>query len=1336
MAQSTWEGATSNDWGTGSNWNPAGVPADGSDVVIADSTGSSSRLILNGDREVGSWLFGDSGTRNSGFTVRTVDDTLKVNGGLTAGELTGVRLSYFGNVTITQDQEWSIGGQVGAHNSDKGVFIREVTNSGGTRTGVSSLVLDGNLSKSDTGQLVIAATTVSGAGNFIVNDGALKLNAGASSRLTVGGTGNITLSSIGQLFVARNSGTMDITRDIILNDTSGMVWGGGGTSNDSTIASDIAWNGSAHTLNMASNNRYESTGAWTGSATVNRTGTRTLTLSGDNSGFTGTLNLGGGTNHINSSLGGTLNVDGGTANLNGPLTGDLNINGGTANLSSSVAGNLTLAFGAAVTGEVVVGGGLDLDEGTFSIDPTTAASFGATGALTLTGTNEVTLSANPISSAPFTVLSYGGILTGGVANLDLVGGAANYRSPTFNDATPGIITLAVGSESRTWTGGDGDWDINTTANWVEGDQLFYQLDDVTFGETGAAIISLIDMVSPSTITVDSSTDYEFLSSFATDLIAGSGSLTKDGAGTLTIGGTNTFNGGIQIAGGLIKPVGNQALGGNGQVITIASGAALDANGVMSANRDYHAVISGTGVGGTGAIVNTGAGKNNGFVSITLAADASIGGTGRFDVRPITAGTAFIDLASFTLRKSGSNLVSLVDGTWSAAGAVEIDEGTLAITRMNVSGIGSINVNSGATLQLENNNTGTTITKEISIDNGTLRNIGANFTLDSAITVSNTASFQMDSFTMVLSNNITGGGLLNKTGTTTLTLAGDATHSGGTIVASGRLQVGNNGTSGSITGDITNNGTLRFKRSDAHHYGGIVSGSGTFDKEGDGMLTVSGVSTYTGLTSIDSGTLKLDGGNNRLPTSNQLLIANTVDASFDLNGFNQEFRTLNGGGSTGGRVISSGGITSVVTMRPSGGDSVTFSGRIDGDVRVEISGSKSEPSGGTPRQRFAGTASSYTGGVLVDGATLLLRGDGSLGTVPASFEADNITLRNNGTILNNEQALTIDANRGITIGSGGGGLVAGWGKTFTCHGAISGAPGNTLTIVPNNGTIVLTGNSSYAGDTILGAGSTARLRVGDGGTSGTLGTGNVSNDGQLTFDRSDASSYSGVISGTGTVTKLGAGTLTLDGANTYTGNTMVSEGVLSISQPYLANTSKITIETDAIMNLTFAGNNVIDSLVLGGVTMGTGTYNATTDPTFFTGTGSLLVGTDYDLWVDGFGLTGTDALPTSDPDKDGVNNDNEYTFGLDPTDPSSLSATVGGIDPGTGTYTYTRRDPSLTGLSYAIYTSTDLVVWDLDAGATAGQSPSVPDVNDVETVTVTLTATAVEGKLFSRVVATP
>jgi autotransporter-associated beta strand protein len=102
-------------------------------------------------------------------------------------------------------------------------------------------------------------------------------------------------------------------------------------------------------------------------------------------------------------------------------------------------------------------------------------------------------------------------------------------------------------------------------------------------------------------------------------------------------------------------------------------------------------------------------------------------------------------------------------------------------------------------------------------------------------------------------------------------------------------------------------------------------------------------------------------------------------------------------------------------------------------------------------------------------------------------------------------------------------------------------------------------------------------------------------------------FNGILGGSGSLVKTGLGLLNLNSNNTYTGNTTVSGGILSLVFPCLANASTVTVATNAMLQLNFAATNPVTALVLNGTNQPAGIYNATTDPTYFAGTGSLQVG---------------------------------------------------------------------------------------------------------------------------------
>lgn len=168
-------------------------------------------------------------------------------------------------------------------------------------------------------------------------------------------------------------------------------------------------------------------------------------------------------------------------------------------------------------------------------------------------------------------------------------------------------------------------------------------------------------------------------------------------------------------------------------------------------------------------------------------------------------------------------------------------------------------------------------------------------------------------------------------------------------------------------------------------------------------------------------------------------------------------------------------------------------------------------------------------------------------------------------------------------------------TLTFAGEISGAGAVTQA---GGGTTILTGENSYAGGTALQAGI---LRIGDGGASGSI-AGDVTNNGSLVFDRSDAVAFAGVISGTGAVVQAGSGTTTLTGASSYAGPTTVSAGGLHVNGDQSAATGPTSVAAAA----TLGGTGTIG----GDVSIGAGGTLAPGD--IGTAPGTLGIGGDLNL----------------------------------------------------------------------------------------------------------------------------
>lgn len=133
------------------------------------------------------------------------------------------------------------------------------------------------------------------------------------------------------------------------------------------------------------------------------------------------------------------------------------------------------------------------------------------------------------------------------------------------------------------------------------------------------------------------------------------------------------------------------------------------------------------------------------------------------------------------------------------------------------------------------------------------------------------------YTATINNTLVGNANVTLMGPGTLVLAGDNTYTGRTVIAFGTLQLGNGGTSGSIVGDVVDESSLVFNRSDAVTYGGVISSSGNVTQMGAGTLTLTGENTYTGGTTIATGSTLALAGSGSVQTSSGVW----VDGNFDI-----------------------------------------------------------------------------------------------------------------------------------------------------------------------------------------------------------------------------------------------------------------------------------------------------------------------------------------------------------------------------------------------------------------------------------------------------------------------
>ena len=445
----------------------------------------------------------------------------------------------------------------------------------------------------------------------------------------------------------------------------------------------------------------------------------------------------------------------------------------------------------------------------------------------------------------------------------------------------------------------------------------------------------------------------------------------------------------------------------------------------------------------------------------------------------------------------------------------------------------------------------------------------------------TVSSSVNNFTINGVGSIAGLGSLTKSGSSTLIITTNNTYTGGTTISGGTLQIGNGGTSGSITGNVVDNGALVFNRSDSIAFTGNITGTGSLTKNGTGTLTLSGANTYSGGTTIKGGgasTLQL-GANNAAGGSAGSL--SMVGGTFAMGAFNQSVNNVSfGDGST----ALSGSVTGTGTLTVGG--NINFNGTsgfttpfasISPNVAL-AAGTRSISDNG-----FFSSANAYD--VIlsgtISGSGLLRLAANNIGFQAAITHASNTYT--GGTTVDNG-TLFVAATNALPTGT-----------VLTVNGGFLNLnPPLTL-----NG--VTAGNYSQTVGSLAGAGGTINLG------NATLTVGNLNTN----------TTYAGTIQGSnGSLTKVGSGTLTLTGPALYTGATSVSAGKLALATNLANNTSSVSV-TGGILQLTPLKTRVIVTQSL--IVSGTGKIDLTNNKLIHKG-GVAVVGT----W-NGTAYTGTTGL---------------------------------------------------------------------------------------------------------------
>ncbi|WP_264821031.1 autotransporter domain-containing protein, partial [Acetobacter malorum] len=433
--------------------------------------------------------------------------------------------------------------------------------------------------------------------------------------------------------------------------------------------------------------------------------------------------------------------------------------------------------------------------------------------------------------------------------------------------------------------------------------------------------------------------------------------------------------------------------------------------------------------------------------------------------------------------------------------------------------------------------------------------------------------------------IAGAGALAIEGQQTLT--GENTFTGGTDIASGAgLTVADTAThAAGLAGAVTDDGSLILDNTtDPTHsttLAGDITGAGAVIAK-DGALTLAGANSFSGglhgenavltatTASLGTGGVALDGGSLTLAQDTDGTTADAITGTGSLIKTGRGTLTLSAASSfMGGTAIQSGTVAitdgaALGTGAVRNDAALTLALAGDGTVANAISGKGHVSKSGEGRVKLAG-AGTWTGGAAIDAGTL----------------AGGVNAFGTGAIVDNA-ALEVDADRDGTFAN-----------------SVSGT-GNVAYDLAKDADVTVTGHNGYAGGTDIETGTVT-------GGAGAFGSGSITDNGHLVVDQASDATMGNAIGGTGSLTKEGAGNLTLTGHNDYAGGTDIEHGTLTAGTDSLG-TGAITDNASLVLKQDYNGTVAGAISGSGSVTkLGTGDVTLQ-DVNTYTGGTNVLTGT--------------------------------------------------------------------------------------------------------------------------------
>lgn len=725
----------------------------------------------------------------------------------------------------------------------------------------------------------------------------------------------------------------------------------------------------------------------------------------------------------------------------------------------------------------------------------------------------------------------------GVINL---GGSADIRTSNGSLTLSGGVA-GNGADQNLTIQGDGD----TTINGLSNISTLEKEDDGTLTLTGTSTLSDRFIITDGDVVIDNAT----LTTTSGMSINGAEVVIKNGTLISTSGfdqiGVSEFPGDISRGGSVTVSGSGAAYNANSISLSSASlkvldGGTVTANGITAGGFDVveggHVVVSGAGSSITTSSLTIGRAEAGGTLDITdggvvETTNLTIGG---FD-------------ASGDATVSGANSVLFVANHFTIGGLLSAGDSSLT-----VSDGATISAGDGAGTIMVGNAESGSARGNLNIGSSLGAPVGAG-TIDAAALVMggdlSAIRFNHTEDDYVLSADISGSGSVGQRAGTTI-LTGENTYTEGTAISGGTLQIGDGGKSGSITGSVRNNASLVFNRSDALTFDGQIFGSGRVSQKGTGTLRLTADHTYSGGTTVENGTLIVDGsieGDADVRTGARLSGSGSVGGLITV----EDGATLEGSTgqtlSMGSLTLSEGSNVDVALGTPSDTALFDISGdlTLDGTVNVADAGQfgpgvyRLMDYGGslTDNGLEVGSVPTGTNSVIVQTA-LANRVNLVVDTAAPGPDPDVLTVQFwDGT--------QTEANGAIDTGSGTWSLgQTNWtrpdGNTNDeWQGGFAVFQGRDITItVDNSNGDISTSGMQFASDGILVQGDALRLAGSNGQNIFRVGDGSGDPDMTATISSS--------ITGPASLIKREAGTLILTGQNTYVGSTDIEGGTISVS----------------------------------------------------------------------------------------------------------------------------------------------------------------------------------------------